>query len=119
VSDFKPQEPESSTNPVFKKIECDADYIGNFSLINSCQSLTEHPPKFKGLSNWQKHTYACIGTIEKGAKVLEADCYEVMEFVGEIRWGSYNGKTYLLFGSPVKFIRKTVRKNTAKSKKKN
>lgn len=31
VSDFKPQEPESSTNPVFKKIECDADYIGNFS----------------------------------------------------------------------------------------
>jgi ParB/RepB/Spo0J family partition protein len=109
---------ESPTNPVLTSILCDADYIGNFVAINSCQSLTEKPPKFKGLSKWEDSIYACTGTVLKGDKVLEADCYQVMEFVGNLRWGSYKGKNYVLVGSPVKFIPKAVKNEKAKPKKK-
>jgi len=98
-----------------------------YASINSCQSLTESPPKFKGLSNWEDKIYACVGTIEKDNKVLEANCYQVMEFVGKIRWGSYKGKNYVLVGTPVSFtvenfpqkvVGKAARKVKAKSKKK-
>jgi ParB family chromosome partitioning protein len=106
------------SNPVLTSILCDADYIGNFVTINSCQSLTEKPPKFKGLSKWEDSIYACTGTVLKGDKVLEADCYQVMEFVGNLRWGSYKGKNYVLVGSPVKFIPKAVKNEKAKPKKK-
>ena len=109
---------ESTTNPVLTSILCDADYIGNFVAINSCQSLTEKPPKFKGLSKWEDSIYACTGTVLKGDKVLEADCYQVMEFVGNLRWGSYKGKNYVLVGSPVKFIPKAVKNDKTKPKKK-
>lgn len=105
------------------EVVCDRKTLRRILDMNSCNSLTERPPKLKGLYEVDGKKYACTGGIESGKDgVVEVDCYPVMletEYKGLIRttdsltgigysgiWGAYHGVTYVLCGSVVKFLPK-------------
>jgi ParB family chromosome partitioning protein len=104
-----------------QEVVCDQKTLRKILDMNSCNSLTERPPKLKGLYELDGKKYACTGGLESGNEgVIEVDCYPVMldsEYKGLKRttdsltgigysgiWGAYKGTQYVLIGSVVKFL---------------
>jgi ParB family chromosome partitioning protein len=114
-------EPPTKNIQGLQEVICDQKTLRAILDMNSCQSLTERPPKLKGLYELDGKRYACTGGLDRAdGVVFEVDCYPVMHdavYKGLKRttdsltgigysgiWGSYKGNIYVLTGSVVKFL---------------